>query len=193
MVAPVPLRELLRRGWERRHPSDGLRHVAGASDATPLSPARRLRKQLFARVLSELDAEGLAAMHDAAAVRARTRRVLIQALEERGAAPLSPAERERLESELVAELTGLGPLEPLFADPTISDVLVNGPDEVWVDRFGKLERTDVRFDDEDHLRRLLMRMVSAHGRHLDEASPMVDVRLADGSRERKSTRLNSSH
>jgi pilus assembly protein CpaF len=182
MLAPVPLRELLREGWRRRHPASGLRPGNGTTDAARLSPTRRLRKQLFARVLTELDAEGLAAMHDAAAVRARARRVLTQALDERGAAPLSPAERERLEGELVAELTGLGPLEPLFSDPTISDVLVNGPDEVWVDRFGKLERTEVRFDDEDHLRRLLMRMVSAHGRHLDEASPMVDVRLADGSR-----------
>lgn len=115
-------------------------------------------------------------------MRARVRRILDQALAEADAPALSPGERSHVEDEVIAEVRGLGPLEPLFADPTVSDVLVNGPHDVWVDRFGRLEHTRVRFDDEDHLRRLLTRLVSSHGRHLDEGSPAVDVRLADGSR-----------
>jgi pilus assembly protein CpaF len=147
-----------------------------------VAPPRRLRQQLFERILRDIETDGIQGLREPVVARSKARRVLSQALEERGAPPLTPVERDRLENELVAELMGLGPLEPLFSDPTISDILVNGPDEVWVDRFGRLERTGVRFDDENHLRRLLSRMVSAHGRHLDEASPMVDVRLSDGSR-----------
>jgi pilus assembly protein CpaF len=182
-AAGPPTREALQRGWVARHgaavtarfqrPDAGSRRVA---------PPRRLRQQLFERILREIERDGVEGLREPVAARARARRVLAQALEERGAPPLTPVERERLEGELVAELMGLGPLEPLFSDPTVSDILVNGPDEVWIDRFGRLERTGVRFDDEGHLRRLLTRMVSAQGRHLDEASPMVDVRLADGSR-----------
>ncbi len=175
-------REMLRESWAARRAFGMAGLEATRSTSARLAPPRRLRQQLFERVLHEIDSEGLSTAYDRVAVRTRARRVLVQALEERGAPPLTPAERERLENELVAELSGLGPLEPLFADPTVSDVLVNGPDEVWIDRFGRLERTEVRFDDETHLRRLLLRMVSAHGRHLDEASPMVDVRLSDGSR-----------
>jgi pilus assembly protein CpaF len=95
---------------------------------------------------------------------------------------MSDADRLLLEGELIAEICGFGPLDPLFADPTVSDILVNGPAEVWVDRFGRLERTAVRFDDAAHLSRLLGRLVATHGRNLDEASPSVDVRLSDGSR-----------
>jgi pilus assembly protein CpaF len=76
----------------------------------------------------------------------------------------------------------MGPLAPLMADPEITDILVNGSQEVWIDRHGKLTRTDIRFDDESHLRRLLDRIVDAHGRTLDSRTPMVDVRLSDGSR-----------
>jgi pilus assembly protein CpaF len=177
----TPLRETLRQSWAASHENLAATRIA-RNASHRLAPPRRLRQQLFERILREVESEGLNSMREPVAARTRAQRVLNQALQERGAPPLSPVERERLEAELVAELTGLGPLEPLFADPTVSDVLVNGPDEVWVDRFGKLERTEVAFDDEGHLRRLLMRMVSAHGRHLDEAAPMVDVRLADGSR-----------
>jgi len=182
-TAALSYRDLLRRGWAARL-GGGLvgARTAAAVSSRRVAPPRRLRQQVFERVLREIETEGIEGLREPVAARSRARRVLAQALEERGAPVLSPVERERLEGELVAELTGLGPLEPLFADPTVSDVLVNGPQEVWVDRFGRLEHTEVRFDDENHLRRLLQRMVSAHGRHLDEASPMVDVRMADGSR-----------
>ena len=77
---------------------------------------------------------------------------------------------------------GLGPLEPLLADPTVSDILVNGPRQVYVERFGKLELTEVQFNDDAHLMNIIDRIVSAVGRRVDESSPMVDARLKDGSR-----------
>jgi pilus assembly protein CpaF len=97
-------------------------------------------------------------------------------------APLSAGERERLVEEVRHELFGLGPLEPLLADPTISDILVNAPQNIYIERRGKLERTDVAFKDDEHLMRVIERIVSSVGRRIDESSPMVDARLADGSR-----------
>ncbi|MBA2341438.1 MAG: CpaF family protein [Pyrinomonadaceae bacterium] len=97
-------------------------------------------------------------------------------------APLSTNDRERLVGEVRHELFGLGPLEPLLADPTISDILVNSPYNVFIERRGKLERTEVKFKDDEHLMRVIERIVSTVGRRIDEASPMVDARLADGSR-----------
>ncbi|MEP6921883.1 MAG: CpaF family protein [bacterium] len=97
-------------------------------------------------------------------------------------APLSAAERERLVDELQHELFGLGPLETLLADPTISDILVNSPHNIYIERRGKLEKTDVTFKDDEHLMRVIERIVSSVGRRIDEASPMVDARLKDGSR-----------
>ena len=96
--------------------------------------------------------------------------------------PLSSAEKERLVSEVHHELFGLGPLEPLLADPTISDILVNTHANVFVERRGKLEKTAISFKDDEHLRRVIERIVSTVGRRIDEAQPMVDARLTDGSR-----------
>jgi pilus assembly protein CpaF len=95
---------------------------------------------------------------------------------------LSRADRLRLVEELVHEAVGLGPLEPLMSDPTISDVLVNGPDTVYVERRGVLEKTGIRFRHLDHLLTILQRIASRVGRRIDEASPMVDARLPDGTR-----------
>ncbi|HHT9120804.1 MAG TPA: CpaF family protein [Candidatus Hypogeohydataceae bacterium YC41] len=95
---------------------------------------------------------------------------------------LNSAEKEKLIYEVCNEMLGLGPLEPLFSDDTITDILVNNPKEVYVERYGKLERCDVVFQDEHHLRQIIDRIVSAVGRRVDESSPMVDARLADGSR-----------
>src|SRR6476660_183326 len=96
--------------------------------------------------------------------------------------PLSTAEKDRLVSEVHHELFGLGPLEPLLADPTISDILVNSDANVFVERRGKLEKTAISFKDDEHLRRVIERIVSTVGRRIDEAQPMVDARLPDGSR-----------
>ncbi|HYO63037.1 MAG TPA: CpaF family protein [Pyrinomonadaceae bacterium] len=97
-------------------------------------------------------------------------------------APVSASERDRLVEEVRHELFGLGPLEPLLADPTISDILVNSPHNIYIERRGKIERTDVTFKDSDHLMRVIERIVSMVGRRIDEAQPMVDARLQDGSR-----------
>jgi len=96
--------------------------------------------------------------------------------------PLSAPEREQLALEIVDEVFGLGPIEPLMQDPTISDILINGANEVYVERAGVLEETKVMFKDDAHLMRIVHKIVSAIGRRVDESSPMVDARLADGSR-----------
>ncbi|MBV8859954.1 MAG: CpaF family protein [Acidobacteria bacterium] len=97
-------------------------------------------------------------------------------------APLSVTERERLIGEVRHELFGLGPLEPLLSDPQVSDILVNSPKKVYIERHGKLELTSVEFKDDEHLMRVIERIVSTVGRRIDESSPMVDARLSDGSR-----------
>jgi pilus assembly protein CpaF len=95
---------------------------------------------------------------------------------------LNNQERKALVSDVLDELLGLGPIEPLLKDPTITDILINGYKQVFVERYGVLEVTPVRFKDERHLLRIIQKIVSAVGRRIDESSPMVDARLADGSR-----------
>ncbi|MGR3567608.1 MAG: CpaF family protein [Pseudooceanicola nanhaiensis] len=107
--------------------------------------------------------------------------LVTQLLAEQGR-PLRPDEMQKLVEELIFEVTGLGPLEPLLADPTINDILVNSHENVYVERFGMLERTQVRFRDERHLLRIIDKIVSSIGRRIDESQPWVDARLADGSR-----------
>jgi pilus assembly protein CpaF len=91
-------------------------------------------------------------------------------------------DRERLTSEILDDILGYGPLERLLADDSITEVMCNGPDDVWIERGGKLYETTVRFTDESHLRRIINKIVSQVGRRIDESSPMVDARLPDGSR-----------
>src|SRR4029450_7410165 len=96
--------------------------------------------------------------------------------------PLTTAERDRIVSDVHHELFGLGPLEPLLADGSISDILVNSYANIYIERRGKLEKTAISFKDDEHLRRVIERIVSTVGRRIDEAQPMVDARLRDGSR-----------
>ncbi len=96
--------------------------------------------------------------------------------------PLNRQEREQIVIEIEHETFGIGPIEPLMRDPTVSDILVNGPREVYVERRGKLERTNLQFRDDAHLLQIIERIVSKVGRRVDESSPMVDARLPDGSR-----------
>ncbi len=96
--------------------------------------------------------------------------------------PLNLNEREKIFEEILDEILGLGPLEPLLKDHTISDILVNTYEQIYVERFGNLEITDARFKDNDHLMKIIDKIVSSVGRRVDESSPMVDARLADGSR-----------
>jgi pilus assembly protein CpaF len=97
-------------------------------------------------------------------------------------APLNLRQRQAVIKQIEDDVMGLGPLEPLLADKTVSDILVNGPDTIYVERRGRLERTNLRFADHSHLMNTIDRIVSAVGRRVDESSPMVDARLADGSR-----------
>jgi len=101
---------------------------------------------------------------------------------ERDKTPLSLYERESIVADVLHELFGLGPLEILLADPTISDILVNRYDQIYIERNGRLQPTDVTFKDERHVQQIIERIVSSVGRRIDESSPMVDARLADGSR-----------
>lgn len=96
--------------------------------------------------------------------------------------PLNDIERRQLVDELLEETIGVGPLAPLLADPAVTDVLVNGPYRVFIERYGRLEETEVRFRDAEHLVRIIQRIAARVGRRIDEASPMVDARLPDGSR-----------
>src|SRR6266550_3072515 len=95
---------------------------------------------------------------------------------------LNRMERERLIDEVLDETFGFGPLEVLLKDPTISDILINGPHKIFVERRGKMEKSDVKFRDNEHLLQIIDRIVSKHGRRVDETSTMVDARLPDGSR-----------
>jgi pilus assembly protein CpaF len=107
---------------------------------------------------------------------------ILEALVVGESAPMNLQERERLAQEVLDEVFGLGPLEPLLADPTVSDILVNTYKHVYIERKGMLEATSVQFRDDVHLMGIIDRIVSAIGRRVDESSPMVDARLADGSR-----------
>src|SRR2546423_6160710 len=99
-----------------------------------------------------------------------------------GQVPMTVAERERLIEEVLDEVFGLGPLEPLLKDPTVSDIMVNGFDNVYVERHGRVVETSIRFKDQSHVRMIIDRIVSNVGRRIDDSSPIVDARLDDGSR-----------
>jgi len=141
----------------------------------------QLRRQVHLNLIRGIEAEGAFNATDPEVLRQR----VVWALEEiEEATPLTlvDGDRDRLFSAIQDEMLGFGPLAPLMLDGRISDVLVNGPDNIWVDRSGQLERVDLRFDDEAQLRRVVNRIISAEGHHLDQVSPMVDLRLPDGSR-----------
>ncbi|NMO56180.1 CpaF family protein [Actinoplanes sp. TBRC 11911] len=111
----------------------------------------------------------------------RVREVLNELLA-REETPLSGADRSRIIKEVIDEVLGHGPIEPLLKDPSVTEVMINGAKNIFVERYGRIERTDVEFDDEAHLRRIIDRICARVGRRVDEASPMVDARLPDGSR-----------
>jgi pilus assembly protein CpaF len=135
---------------------------------------------LYAEVIDRLDTQGATRL-DPAELSATLAELVGQSMEARGLA-LSDRQREALIRTISDEILGLGPLEPLLADPGVTDILVNGAASIYVERNGVLEETGVRFRDDEHLLNTINRMVSQVGRRIDEASPMVDARLADGSR-----------
>ena len=149
----------------------------------PQSYTPEYQELKFALHRKLLDRINLEALSSVASERVRNEvRAAVARLVEEERAPLSITEKDRVIEEVLDEVFGLGPLEPLLADPTISDILVTTPALVFVERAGKLYRTPVEFKDNAHLLRIIEKIVSRVGRRVDESSPLVDARLPDGSR-----------
>ena len=147
----------------------------------PLSPAERECKELvYQRLLKVMDLSLISSLPEREA-RSQIRSISERLINEEQA-PLGLASRQTIIKRVEDEVLGLGPLEPLLCDKGVSDILVNGPNQVYVERRGRLELTDVRFNNDAHLINIIDRIVSAVGRRIDESSPMVDARLKDGSR-----------
>jgi pilus assembly protein CpaF len=153
----------------------------------PLPPSVSLKTQqeiksaVHQELIKRMDLEKLPFIQENPAAQRQLMILIHQLIGEQGV-PLSAAERDRLAKELMDEVFGLGPLEPLLQDPTVSDILVNTYNTVYVERRGILEETSVVFKDDTHLMHIIDKIVSAVGRRIDESSPMVDARLKDGSR-----------
>ena len=141
---------------------------------------QEMKARLHRQLINRMDLTKLSALTQEQ-VHSEVSRLAEVVLAQEGA-PLSASEREKLVNDVQHELFGLGPLEPLLADPTISDILVNRHNTIYVERRGKIEATNVTFKDDEHLMRVIERIVSSVGRRIDESSPMVDARLQDGSR-----------
>lgn len=159
-------------------PAEGSRAVAGRDPA--VQHYQELKFAIHRKLLERINLEAVYAM-PGERVRQEIRPSISMLVNEEKT-PLSLAEKDRLIEEVLDEVFGLGPLEPLLRDRTVSDILVTTPRLVYVERRGKLERTDIEFKDDAHLLRIIERVVSRVGRRIDESSPMVDARLPDGSR-----------
>ena len=157
--------------------------MAGSGNVDTRSPYyQELKSRIHQDLLNRLDLTRLTRMRREDA-EPEIRNLIVGMVERESAAmPLSLYEREALISDVINELFGLGPLEVLLRDPNISDILVNRFDLVYIERDGKLEETEIVFKDDAHLMQIIERIVSSVGRRIDESSPMVDARLADGSR-----------
>src|SRR3954462_7203424 len=165
--------------------SIGLSNITTTTPATPAASAPRpgyleLKGNVHRKLLNRLNLEALASA-DRARAESEIRTLLFELIAEEGT-PLSMSEREAFFADVIDEVFGLGPLEPLLRDATVSDILVNTYKNVYVERQGKLERLPTTFQDDRHLMRVIDRIVSGVGRRVDDSSPMVDARLADGSR-----------
>jgi pilus assembly protein CpaF len=165
--------------------------TAPAPEAAPIEPAAppepaasewylALKRQLHQQVIGAIDLSKIGTLGEEQ-LRMEVRRKA-ESLTQKNANLLNLNERERLIGEVMDEAFGLGPLEALFRDPTVSDILINGPKTVFVERRGRLERTNIAFHDSRHLLQIVQRIAAKVGRRVDETSPMVDSRLPDGSR-----------
>ena len=164
-------------------PAPGPSSVTGETTATgglEVREYQELKNGIHKYLLNQVELEKVIAAPDEAA---RSQVVaVVQNLIAHLKVPLVGDERERLTREILDEVFGLGPLEPLFKDASISDILVNGAKEVYIERAGILEETKITFHDDAHLMQVIQKIVGAIGRRVDASSPMVDARLADGSR-----------
>ena len=161
--------------WE-----DRLRQGTSRGRLTLNPEYQELKFRLHRRLLDKINLEALASIENEK-VRLEVRNALMSLMDEESTL-LSSLERQQICDEVLDEVFGLGPLEPLLQDPTISDILVNTHSQVYIERKGQLELTSVTFKDDNHLYRIIDKIVSQVGRRIDESSPMVDARLSDGSR-----------
>src|SRR5262249_55213209 len=149
------------------------------TEAYEHDPLAEVKNRIHLALVSELGPR-LFGVADSAAVRVRIEGEIRNQLEQETS--LSRDQRGRLGAEIAADVLGYGPLERLLADPSISEIMVNGAQAIWIERNGRLSQTNLRFTDESHLRRIINKMVGQVGRRIDESSAMVDARLPDGSR-----------
>jgi pilus assembly protein CpaF len=156
-------------------------YTRGGRDEEKLNAVDQLKVDLHHRLIERLDLEALEQIKDEVEVVHQIRLAVGEFLREEST-PLSQAEREEIVEQVVWEITGLGPIEPLFRDPSISDILVNSHRDIFIERKGKLTRVGAQFRNDGHLLAVIDRIVSRIGRRVDESSPMVDARLPDGSR-----------
>ena len=150
------------------------------SAVTGADPFAELKNKVHFDVIAELGAQLFNVSVDPAALRERVTQELRTHLTQQ--VGISQTDRERLTAELADDILGHGPLERLIADDSVTEIMVNGPHDVWVERQGRLYETTVHFNDESHVRRIINKIVAQVGRRIDESSPMVDARLPDGSR-----------
>ena len=142
-------------------------------------PFAELKNRIHLALVSELGPR-LFDVEDSGAVRNRVESEIADQL--RQETGLSGEDRRRLAAEIADDIFGYGPLERLLSDPTVSEIMVNGPKDIWIERNGRLSQTPLTFTDTSHLRRIITKMVGQIGRRIDESSPLVDARLPDGSR-----------
>ena len=161
--------------WEQR-----LLKNAGRKQGGMKPEYQELKFTLHRKLVDKINLEALATI-DNQRVRSEVRQAVIQLIDSEPTL-LSAVEKQQISDEVLDEVFGLGPLEPLLQDPTISDILVNTHKQVYVERKGLLELTSVTFRDDGHLLRIIDKIVSQVGRRVDESTPMVDARLMDGSR-----------
>ncbi|VXB72940.1 CpaF family protein [Nocardioides sp. AX2bis] len=152
------------------------RAQAGQSD-----PVEELKSRVHAELLQQLGPHLYDADLEESELARRVRSVLSDLLSTQDR-PISASDRQRVTQDITDDILGYGPIEPYLRDPDVSEVMVNGPDSIWLEKSGRLVAADAVFDDEDHLRRTIDKIVSRIGRRVDESSPMVDARLPDGSR-----------
>src|SRR5436190_17032884 len=159
----------------------------GVADSRPVTGEKThafwepLKTRLHEQLVAKLDLSTIDKLPPVQ-VTQQLQQIIGELMAEVGNLPLNRAERAVLTAELIDEVTGLGPLEALLRDPSISDILVNTASKVYIERDGRLERAATRFRDNDHLQQIINRIVSRVGRRVDDSSPMVDARLPDGSR-----------
>ncbi|MBU2664187.1 CpaF family protein [Actinoplanes bogorensis] len=166
---------------EQQAPQRGSAQRYRAAGRQAADPVYDVRLRIQRRLADELGPTLYNSRGEDEALNDRVREVLFDLIA-REETPLSGGDRARIIKEVTDEVLGHGPIETLLRDPSVTEVMANGPKHIFVERFGRIERTEVEFDDDAHLRRIIDRICGRVGRRVDEASPMVDARLPDGSR-----------